>query len=252
MRSLVALPVFNEAKHVDAVLDEVRRYVKTILVVDDGSTDGTSQRLDWRRDIRVVHHDRNRGYGAALHTAFEYASAHRFDAIITIDCDGQHEPKRIPLFIDALRDCDVVSGSRYLHTFAGDSAPPEDRWRINRIITGELKQRLRLNLSDSFCGFKAYRVSALERLQLSEPGYAMPLEFWVEAVAANLRIRELPVPLIYLDEKRSFGGSLDDRDTRLEHYRDVIETSIARVADRPADRASLTEPSATFHPMQTG
>ena len=232
MRTLVAIPVFNEASHIADVLDKVRRYSETILVVDDGSTDETPEILRRRRDVCVFRHKQNRGYGAALRTAFRYASGNGFDAIVTIDCDGQHEPKRIPLFVDALQDCDVVSGSRYLHVFDGDSAPPEDRWRINRIITAELKQKLRLNLSDSFCGFKSYRVEALNQLRLKESGYAMPLEFWVEAVAANLRIRELPVPLIYLDEARSFGGSLDQADTRLEHYRDVINRSMRRVVKR--------------------
>ena len=237
MRSLVALPVFNEARHLNGVLDQVRRYAETILVVDDGSRDRTPAILAERRDVCVLRHPENRGYGAALKSAFEFAAGHGFDAVVTIDCDGQHEPKRIPRFIHALADCDVVSGSRYLHTFDGDSAPPEDRWRINRIITAELKRRLQLHLTDSFCGFKAYRVDALDRLELTEPGYAMPLEFWVEATAARLRIHELPVPLIYLEEKRSFGGALDDADWRLEHYREVIDRSIARVNRRVQPRS---------------
>ena len=105
---------------------------------------------------------------------------------------------------------DIVSGSRYLQQFAGDSRPPADRQRINRQITDELNRRLGLDLTDAFCGFKAYRVSALRTLRLTETGYAMPIELWVQAVAAGLTIIELPVPLIYLDESRSFGGELDD------------------------------------------
>ena len=232
MRSLVALPVFNEADHVDRVLNQVRQFASTILVVDDGSTDETPEILRQRRDVCVVRHTENRGYGASLKTAFDYAIGHGFECLVTIDCDGQHEPRLIPRFVQALSACDVVSGSRYLHVFDGDSAPPEDRLRINRMITAELKARLRLNLTDSFCGFKAYRVDALRRLDITESGYAMPLEFWVQASSANLRIRELPVPLIYLNEKRSFGGSLDHAGTRLEHYQSVIERSICRVENR--------------------
>src|SRR5207302_8922801 len=74
------------------------------------------------------------------------------------------------------------------------------------------------SLTDAFCGFKCYRAEALRRLNINEPGYAMPLEVWVQAAAAGLKIIELPVPLIYLDEKRSFGGVLDDGQTRLEYY----------------------------------
>ena len=229
MRFLTALPVYNEAGHVTPVLDEVVRYSPDVLVVDDGSRDGTRDILAARGDIHLLRHEPNRGYGAALRTAFEYALEQGYDVLVTIDCDGQHQPQRIPEFVAACVDADIVSGSRYLAQFAGDSAPPEERRKINRIITGEINQRLGLKLTDTFCGFKAYRVPMLAKLQLTESGYAMPLEFWVQAVAAGLSIVELPVPLIYLEEERSFGGSLDDSTRRLAHYRDVIERSLAAV-----------------------
>ena len=104
-------------------------------------------------------------------------------------------------------------------------------------VTAELNRRLSMEITDAFCGFKAYRVSALKRLRLTEQGYAMPLELWAQAAAAGLRIRELPVPLIYLDEKRTFGGSLDEADVRLEYYRLVLDQSIAAL--RHGDRTSL-------------
>ena len=229
-RRLVALPVYNEARHVDRVLDEVRRYSREVLVVDDGSSDGTAELLARRRDVRVVRHPENRGYGAALLTAFAYAQEHDFDLLVTIDCDGQHEPQRIPSFFDACTpDVDIVSGSRYLEAFSGDSAPPPERRRINEQVTAELNRRLGLSLTDAFCGFKCYRASALRKLNISEPGYAMPLEVWVQAAAAGLKIIELPVPLIYLDEKRSFGGVLDDGQTRLEYYHLTLDRAIAAV-----------------------
>ncbi|TVS17406.1 MAG: glycosyltransferase family 2 protein [Planctomycetaceae bacterium] len=226
MRSLTALPVFNEVGHVTAVLDRVALYSSKVLVVDDGSTDGTAELLDARADVVVVRHKSNRGYGAALQSAFRFARQQRYDVLVTIDCDGQHEPQRIPEFVRKCDRFDIVSGSRYLEDFADDSAPPEARWRVNQQITHALNQRLGLSLTDAFCGFKAYRVEALRNLDLSEPGYAMPLELWVQAVAAGLRIVELPVPRIYLDESRSFGGSLDDAQTRLRHYYQVIERSM--------------------------
>jgi dolichol-phosphate mannosyltransferase len=227
---LVALPVYNEARHVDRVLDEVRRYSDEILVIDDGSTDGTAELLARRSDIRVVRHPESRGYGAALLTAFAYAQQHGFELLVTIDCDGQHEPQRIPLFFDACsEEVDIVSGSRYLEPFPGDSAPPPERRRINEQVTVELNRRLSLSLTDAFCGFKCYRASALSKLNISEPGYAMPLEVWVQAAAAGLKIIELPVPLIYLDEKRSFGGVLDDGQTRVEYYHLTLDRAIAAV-----------------------
>ncbi|MCU0958621.1 MAG: glycosyltransferase family 2 protein [Pirellulaceae bacterium] len=242
-RSLTALPVYNEARHVDDVLDHVRRFAQDVLVVDDGSTDGTAQRLAARRDVRVLTHPTNRGYGAALRSAFRYAIDGGYGVLVTIDCDGQHEPQRIPWFAAACRDADIVSGSRYLRKYAHDSAPPVQRQRINQRLTAELNQRLGLQLTDAFCGFKAYRVAALARLQLTETGYAMPLELWVQAAALGMRILELPVPLIYLDEERSFGGMLDDADTRLRYYYEVLERSI---------RAAGLRAPAAVHPVGDG
>lgn len=232
-RFLTALPVYNEVGHVDSVLDQVTRLAGDVLVVDDGSSDGTSERLAARNDVRVVTHPQNRGYGAALITAFDYALKHDYDVLVTIDCDGQHEPQRITQLVEACRDVDIVSGSRYLDSkIDSTGVAPADRRRINFTITDELNRLLGLHLTDAFCGFKAYRVEALAKLDLTEPGYAMPLELWVQAAHAGLTITEIAVPLIYLDEKRSFGGSLDDAEKRLAHYRDVITRACQRVEER--------------------
>jgi dolichol-phosphate mannosyltransferase len=232
-QTLTALPVFNEVKHVEAVLREVLHYSDEVLVVDDGSTDGTSELLDAREDIHLITHPRNRGYGVALRSAFDFAIRGGYDVLVTIDCDGQHEPQRIPQFIEACRSADIVSGSRYLRRFAGDTPPPEDRRRINRVLTRELNRRLGLGISDAFCGFKAYRVPALAKLELAETGYAMPLELWVRAAELGLKIVEVPVPLIYLEEVRSFGGSMDHADTRLAVYREVLDRAMAGCSRRP-------------------
>ena len=236
IRWLTALPVYNEAKYLDSVLDSVVRHSPDTLVVDDGSADDTPRLLAARADIKVVRHEQNQGYGAALMTAFAYAAEHDYDIVVTIDCDGQHEPQRIEQFIEACkatgdRQPDIVSGSRYLRAFPGDTPPPSERRRINSLVTAELNRRLCLGLTDAFCGFKAYRVAALADVELTETGYAMPLELWVQAAKARLQVVELPVPLIYLDEDRSFGGAMDDSATRLEYYHLVIDRSIARVED---------------------
>ena len=131
-RVLTTLAVYNEAPYVNGVLDQVRLYSGDVLVVDDGSTDTTAELLAARDDICVVTHDQNRGYGAALTTAFDFADGEGYNVVVTIDCDGQHEPQRIPHFIDACRDVDIVSGSRYLKQFTGDSQPPADRRRCAR------------------------------------------------------------------------------------------------------------------------
>jgi len=232
-RFLTALPVYNERRHLLGVIEEVRKFTADVLVVDDGSTDGSSDLLAAAErtvgGVEVVRHPVNRGYGAALATAFAATLAGGWDGLVTIDCDGQHQPRLIPRFVSRAADCDIVSGSRYLHRFPEDSEPPAARRRINAEITAELNRRLGLGLTDAFCGFKAYGRRALERLRVTETGYAMPLEVWVQAAAAGLSIVELPVPLVYLDAARSFGGALDDAATRLAYYRGVLDRAEASV-----------------------
>lgn len=230
-RFLTALPVYNEQSHLAEVLATVRQYAPHILVVDDGSTDATPELLRRESGIQIVTHSPNRGYGAALKSAFDFAVEHNYDVLVSIDCDGQHEPRLIPelvarVFEEAARPADIVSGSRYLQSFAGDSRPPEERRHINQLVTALVNDRLSLSLTDAFCGFKAYRVDALPRLNITEFGYAMPLQLWVQAVRAEFRIVEHPVPLIYLDESRSFGGALDDANRRLAYYREVLDREL--------------------------
>ncbi|WDQ19527.1 glycosyltransferase family 2 protein [Rhodopirellula sp. P2] len=228
---LTALPVYNEAQYVDEVLENVLQHAHQILVVDDGSTDGTPERLDaWAKrrpkSVAVVHHPQNRGYGAALQTVFAHTIQQGYEGVVTLDCDGQHQPCRIPEFIEAGQTADIVSGSRYLKVFEGDDAPPQERMFINRRITADINRRLGFSLTDAFCGFKAYRTEGLRSLKITDDGYAMPLQLWVEAAAAGLQVTELPVPLIYLDLERSFGGSLDHAETRLNYYNQVLDDAI--------------------------
>jgi glycosyltransferase involved in cell wall biosynthesis len=222
MRVLTAIPVYNEERHLPDVIREVQRFAPNILVVNDGSTDRTAELLEQFKDVKVITHKENRGYGAALISALGYAVEQQVDVLVTTDCDGQHEPARIPVLLEAIHDADIVSGSRYLRDFRQNTAPPADRIHINQQITAELNERLGLNLTDAFCGFKAYRREALARLRITENGWGMPLQLWVQAARLGLRIKEVAVPRVYLDPNRAFGGVLNDMDERLAYYRRVI------------------------------
>lgn len=230
MKTLVAIPVYNEQRYVCRVLRAVRRYTPHILVVNDGSTDDTGELLACQPDIAVITHPENRGYGRSLIDAFDYAYRRGYDWVITMDCDEQHEPACIPAFLAQAerRDADLISGSRYLAESPADHDPPEDRRRINSAVNNLLDLTLGLRLTDSFCGFKAHRVCAMRRLELDEPGYAFPLQLWVRAARAGLRIREIPVPRIYRDRSREFGGTLDDPAARMQHYLHVLVRELRR------------------------
>lgn len=222
MKLLTAIPIYNEERHLEGVLNEVRRYSPNLLVVNDGSTDRTGELLAQQEGLHVITHPQNRGYGAALISAFALALEQDVDVLVTMDCDGQHEPARIPVLLEAIHDADIVSGSRYLRHFRHDTVPPTDRRQINLQVTRELNERFGLNLTDSFCGFKAYRREALARLRITEKGWGMPLQLWVQAARLGLRIKEVAVPRVYLDPNRAFGGVLNDAAERLAYYRQVI------------------------------
>lgn len=226
MKVVTAIPIYNEERHVESVLREVKRHSSDILMINDGSTDRTAELLAQHRDITVLTHPKNRGYGAALITAFHYAVDQHVDILVTMDCDGQHQAARIPVLLEALHNADIVSGSRYLRDFRQNSAAPEERRRINQVITEEINAELGLSLTDAFCGFKAYRGAALTRLHATETGWGMPLQVWVQAAYAGLRIKEIGVPRVYLDPNRTFGA-LNDAEARLAYYRRVIAAALA-------------------------
>jgi len=233
---LLAIPVYNEEKHLDAVMDEVGHYIDNVVVIDDGSTDNSREILARRRDVCVVSHKHNCGYGSSIIHTFQFAQGCGFDWVITMDCDLQHEPRQIPSFLEAIEDdnADIISGSRYLDRSLQTDCPPPERRQINEIITKLIHDKLQLRLTDSFCGFKACRVSSMAKLQLQEKGYAFPLEFWAQVAYHQLRIREIPIKLIYNDPNRHFGGELDDHDTRLEHYKKVLDNAL----NLPPERAN--------------
>ena len=108
----------------------------------------------------------------------------------------------------------------------GVVAPPQ-RQALNRRITQQINEATGWTLTDAFCGFKAYRVAALDCIRLSEGGYAMPLELWAKAWKCGLRVSELCVERIYCDHDRSFGTALDDPDVRYAYYQDVWNRALA-------------------------
>ena len=240
MSVLIAIPVFNEAATLRRVLQRVATHHDDILVIDDGSTDATPGIIDElrpRMGLDVIRHEANAGYGRAIRESFTRAARDGYDWVITMDCDEQHEPARIPDFLRAIErdDLDIISGSRYFHDEVPEHVAPEDRRAINRTITRELNERLGFGLTDGFCGFKAHRVAAMRRLHLTENGYAFPMQLWVQAAAHDLRVGEIPVELIYNDPNRTFGGGLDDAEVRLAHYRDVMHREIAACSTDRSD-----------------
>lgn len=224
---LVAIPVFNEIDVCD-IIQKIKNFSLDIVVIDDGSSDDFRENLMHVKDIHMIIHSRNLGYGKTIIDAFTFAINNGYDYVLTIDGDGQHEPEQIPLFLEEIPfyDCDILSGSRYFFSTKRGNEVPKDRYLINKEITRILNRITQFHLTDAFCGFKAYKVKKLKAMRLTENGYGMPLQLWIQAWKMGLRVREIPVKLIYKDPKRNFKGILEDPDTRFRYYKDIIKKEL--------------------------
>jgi glycosyltransferase involved in cell wall biosynthesis len=224
MKFAVILPVYNEAATLERVVRKLSQFKEAdIVIVDDGSTDATPSILERLSVAAIIRHPENGGYGQSLIDGFNFAKSNNYRYCVTMDADEQHEPGFIPCLLEKLADFDIVSGSRYLNPLLSPDAPPPERLEVNRIITEKLRQLTGYNLTDSFCGFKGYRVEGLRKLQLTETNYGFPIQVWLQAAKAGLTVTECPVPLIYKDHSRNFNNQFANRDERLAHYLQVME-----------------------------
>jgi len=234
MKVLLIIPVFNEQATIREVVSEVFRHVDIdSLIIDDGSTDNSIKFIKTLNHprITILHHDNNEGYGKCLMEGFQFAIRNKYEAVITMDCDFQHEPEHLPEFIEEIKKVDIVSGSRYLKESNGDYIiPPKERVLINKIITDRINKLTDYQLTDAFCGYKAYRTEALIKLSLTEKGYGLPLQLWIQAYRQKLRVKEIPVNRIYLHTERSFGPELDDPERRLRYYNTIIDKELENVS----------------------
>jgi glycosyltransferase involved in cell wall biosynthesis len=231
MRPVVLMPLYNEVHTLARVLAEVRRHTDAqMLIINDGSTDGSGEILARRSPgIDVITHAQNEGYGQSLIDGFRYAVDRGFDVAVTIDCDLQHEPRLIPRFLRESEAFDIVSGSRYHPDAPGDQDPaPPDRRRLNADVTRIVNELTGYQITDAWCGFKAYRVAGLARMQLDERSYGLPLQVWLQASRLGLTVMEIPVPRIYKNPDRRFWGGLDDPAARRTYYLSIIDREVSR------------------------
>ena len=199
---LVLVPVFNEGPHVKEVLTDIRRYTAAdILAVNDGSTDDSLARIRESDVTHVINHEKNVGPGGALISGFQFATERHYRILITMDADGQHEARDIPRFLEAIESVDMVIGSRYLPDSERRNAPPKQREWASGVLTQLVRHYTSYDITDCASGFRAYKVSALRKLSLTEKGYAWPFQVWVQATHAGFRVREIPIALVYFQSE---------------------------------------------------
>ncbi len=230
---LIIVPVYNEMPHLEEVIISIKDcWQGDILAVDDCSTDNSLEALNCIDDISVISNHSNAGAGGVLLQGFQWAYTNNYQNIITMDADGQHSPEMISAFLHAIekcgccKNCNFIWGSRYLVDTPELEASYAPRREINIEITQRLNDVTGFNLTDAFCGFRAYRLESLAKLPLTEVGYGMFMQMTILAAKHKLSIREIEVPLVYLDETRDFNGNFSDTSERLEYYHKVIDKEL--------------------------
>jgi glycosyltransferase involved in cell wall biosynthesis len=192
----VLIPVYNEAQTIDAILRLVAAEAteKEIIVVDDGSTDGTREKLkawDGRDGVRVILHERNRGKGRAVRTAMEAATG---EILIIQDADLEYDPGEYPLLLKPIEAgrADVVFGSR----FAGSAEHRVQHFwhqQGNRLLTLISNVVTGLNLSDMATCYKAFHRRVVPALDLRSPGFGVDAEITAKIARGGFRVFEVPV-----------------------------------------------------------
>jgi len=207
MKTLVIVPAYQAAKTIAAVIASLRplSFVSEIVVVDDGSDDGT-EAVARATGVTVLRHAVNRDQGAALETGHQYALQIGADIVVDFDADGQHRAEDIAVLLEYLWNdkVDIVLGSRFLG--ATENLPWSKKWLIlkpgialNNFLTG-------LKLTDAHNGFRAFNRVALEKIRITQDRKAHATEIPYLVKKHNLRYMEAPVTIIYNSYGQNMAG----------------------------------------------
>ena len=204
-RALVIVPTYNERENIERLIATVLAQDASldILVVDDGSPDGTGEIADRIAEqnprVHAVHRPKKMGLGTAYLTGFRWALERDYAYVFEMDADFSHDPAHLPQFLNAIQDCDLVLGSRYRNGRVTVVNWPMTRLLLSyfaniyaRVVTG-------LELGDATGGFKCFRRSVLEAIPLNEVrsnGYAFQIEMSFRAVRKHFRITEIPIVFV--------------------------------------------------------
>jgi glycosyltransferase involved in cell wall biosynthesis len=188
---LIGIPAHNESKHISDVVLEARKY-GDVLVLNNGSTDRTEDLA--KSAGAIVKSYSWGGYGRALQEIFKFAKEHKYKLLITLDGDGQHDPKEIPVFISNTKQSDIIVGNRFI---TENNTPFYRRVVIQGINTI-------YGVGDTQCGFRAYNRKAIEDINITSDGMEASLEILNKAKDNHLSISEVPCVVSYDEPEKPF------------------------------------------------
>ena len=208
---LVIIPTYNEIENVERITSRVRSAIPEvhILVADDNSPDGTGAKADELAaaddHIRVMHRLGKEGLAAAYMAGFAWGLEQGYEVLVEMDADGSHQPEQLPLLLDALRDADLVLGSRWVP--GGEVVNwPKSREVLSRGGNAYTRIALAVPLRDATGGYRVFRASTLRALELNSiasQGYCFQVDMARRAVAQGLRVVEVPITFV----EREYGTS---------------------------------------------
>lgn len=203
IKVVAAISCLNEAKYISMVVSTALMYVDKVVVVDDGSTDETSQ-VAAKAGAQLVRHSRRLGAGAAARSCLQAGLDQGADVLITLDGDGQHNANEIPDVMEPVvqGNADLVIGSRFMGK--ANNVAAYRRFGI-WVITTLYNVGASVTITDAQSGFRAYGRRALETLTITEDGFGFSVETLVEARRAGLRMIEAPISCLYHSESHSLN-----------------------------------------------
>ncbi len=209
IKPLIVIPVYNHAATLREVVDRTLRVCGDILVVDDGSTDGSTEAINGLQ-VRLIRHDKNMGKGAAILTAVEEARKFGMTHIITIDADGQHDPADVKFFMPVIEKepLAIVVGKR---GFNVENVPFSSRF--GRVFSNFwLRVQTGYSLKDTQSGFRAYPIALFDKLRLYDRHYSFEIEVLVKAAWAGIALKEVDISVHY-----------PEREMRVSHFRPFMD-----------------------------
>jgi glycosyltransferase involved in cell wall biosynthesis len=208
----IIMPAYNAGRTIESVFDRIpvaaRKRIRRYVVVDDGSTDDTRKVLarlcSQIPEVVALHHDANRGYGAAEKTLLDYAVREGADVAILVHSDGQYSPEKIPEILEPFDQdrADMVQGSRMLGGNALGGGMPYYKFVANKSLTAVSNWVLGLSMAEYFSGYMAYSREALLKIPYHRLAntFQFDMQMLVMARVKNLRVVQVPIPTIYAGE----------------------------------------------------